>query len=95
MPRWNGTDKAPACRECGEACEMTGRLTWYCPSCDTCEDCGCPRADGFTHSAVCVKLERCECGHELDMHCMGPKGFRYCVASECYDDEHGCKEFHS
>lgn len=28
------------CRECDEPLEQDGRLTWYCPSCDTCYACG-------------------------------------------------------
>lgn len=41
------------CFECGEQMEQTGRLTWYCPNCDTCPECGCPNADGFAHYAGC------------------------------------------
>jgi hypothetical protein len=41
------------CRECGEHLESTGRYTVYCPGCDTCPDCGCPRVDGFEHYEGC------------------------------------------
>src|SRR5438270_8181888 len=37
------------CVECGSDLEEDGRNTRYCPSCDTCEECGC--FDG--HNAGC------------------------------------------
>jgi hypothetical protein len=46
-----------ACRECDEHLLSTGRYTTYCPSCDTCPTCGCPRVDGFTHYADCTESE--------------------------------------
>lgn len=45
------------CRECGEHLESTGRYTVYCPSCNTCPECGCPEADGFAHYAGCAEAE--------------------------------------
>lgn len=45
------------CKECGEHLAQTGRYTTYCPSCDTCPDCGCPRVDGFAHYAGCSASE--------------------------------------
>lgn len=41
------------CRECGEHLQSTGRYTVYCPSCDCCEECGCPACDGFEHFSGC------------------------------------------
>ena len=41
------------CRECGCQLRCTGRYTTYCPDCDTCPTCHCPRADGFEHNAGC------------------------------------------
>ncbi len=41
------------CGECGEHLLATGRYTVYCPSCNTCPECGCPEADGFSHYAGC------------------------------------------
>lgn len=41
------------CDECGEHALVTGRYTAYCPSCHTCEACGCPEADGFSHYEGC------------------------------------------
>lgn len=63
--------KAPTCRECQETCEQTGRLTWYCPSCDVCEECGCPRADGFVHNEGCkiaAEEEEMRLDHLQDLH---------------------------
>jgi len=41
------------CEECGDHGLVTGRYTSYCPSCQTCESCGCPEADGFSHYQGC------------------------------------------
>ncbi len=46
-----------ACRECGEHLQATGRYTVYCPSCNCCDECGCPQVDGFTHYAGCDAYE--------------------------------------
>jgi hypothetical protein len=43
-----------ACRECDTHLMSTGRYTVYCPSCDTCAECGCPQVDGFAHYADCT-----------------------------------------
>lgn len=43
------------CFECGEHLLSTGRYTVYCPSCDCCPECACPRADGFAHYAGCTE----------------------------------------
>lgn len=60
--------KTPTCRECGETCEQTGRLTWYCPSCDVCPECNCPRADGFAHYEGCKDAEEERLDHMQDLH---------------------------
>lgn len=41
------------CPECGDHLQSTGRYTVYCPSCNTCPECSCPEADGFSHYAGC------------------------------------------
>ena len=46
----------PTCFECGCEAEQSGRMTWYCPDCDTCPDCGCPRVDGFEHYQGCSAI---------------------------------------
>ena len=46
----------PTCFECDAAMEQTGRMTWYCPDCDVCPECSCPRADNFAHYAGCSLL---------------------------------------
>lgn len=48
--------KTGICRECGTELVQSGRLTWYCPQCDTCSSCGCPRVDGFAHNSGCKAL---------------------------------------
>ena len=53
------------CFNCDCQMEQTGRLTWYCPDCDVCPDCGCPRADGFAHYQGCESADLCDgCGEE-------------------------------
>lgn len=45
------------CRECEDHLESTGRYTAYCPSCDRCQECECPNADGFSHYAGCSEVD--------------------------------------
>lgn len=45
--------RTPTCLECDEPCVQSGRLTWYCPDCETCTECGCPAVDGFEHNLGC------------------------------------------
>ena len=61
--------KIPTCRECKMTCEQSGRLTWYCPSCDVCPECHCPNVDGFAHYDGCkVEEEEMRLDHLQDLH---------------------------
>lgn len=62
----------PTCFECGDKMEQTGRLTWYCPSCDVCSECGCPNADGLIHYIGCpiAEAEDKEIEYDLDQYVM-------------------------
>ncbi len=56
--------KEKECRECGETLEQTGRLTYYCPSCDVCPECFCEQVDGNFHHSNCSELSVKEEAHE-------------------------------
>ncbi len=61
------------CRECEGPLDQTGRLTWYCPECDVCPDCNCPRVDGFAHYQGCESADLCDgCGEE-PLNCECPR----------------------
>lgn len=56
------------CDECGTNLEQSGRLTWYCPTCDVCPECLEPQADGAYHEYGCsilAQLQRDELWMQL------------------------------